>query len=262
MHKILFYNYIKFQKKEKDGIFKALLRLPIFIIIILVLSLACMLVSVPALIFNVPDIFQMILMIIEFILTIIIYVYTDKYKVDSCKIKLSKFHDYCAKVYTWLGEMGVILNEQNIVELKLRLMDEVKNEEAKRTQSRERCDKWIQVLIIPIFLAVFTVIIKAQNELNKIIKNAFIFLILISFIAIIIFAVRNVIDFFSKRELELLKNFANDLQGVLDTQFENRLINMIEVQEISTKQKNKRTKEKTLKSRHKNAFLKSYQKSK
>lgn len=52
---------------------------------------------------------------------------------------------------------------------------------------------------------------------------AVVVLTFVGLIGISILSINNIIEFFRKRKIEQLRGFVDDLQGVLDTQFTDRL---------------------------------------
>ena len=77
--------------------------------------------------------------------------------------------------------------------------------------------------IIPILLAVFSAIIRAQTDLMILFAYTVTFLIVIGSMALAFINCYNIFDFFKKRKLEQLKSLYNDLQGVLDCQLDDKL---------------------------------------
>ena len=162
-------------------------------------------------------------MVSQVTLCISLFFYTENFQIKNSDIRFLVYKEYCDKILQWLIDCGIIVTKENIIELMLRVEKEIEKAEKQRAITRERIDKWIQILIIPILLAVFSAIIKAQTDLTVLFAYTFAFLIVLGSIALAFINCYNILDFFKKRKLEQLKSLYNDLQGVLDCQLENKL---------------------------------------
>lgn len=69
----------------------------------------------------------------------------------------------------------------------------------------------------------FSAIIREQTDLTTLFAYAIAFLIALGSFDLAFLNCYNIFDFFKKRKLEQLKSLYNDLQGVLDCQFDNKL---------------------------------------
>ena len=157
------------------------------------------------------------------ILCISLYFYTENFQIKNSDVRFLVYKEYCDEIQQWLVECGIVVTKENITELMLRIEKEIGKAEKQRATTRERIEKWIQILIIPILLAVFSAIIRAQTDLTVLFTYTLAFLIVIGSMALAFINCYNIFDFFKKRKLEQLKSLYNDLQGVLDCQLENKL---------------------------------------
>lgn len=226
MHTIIFDNYRKYQKEDRNNIIKSIFRIPRFVIILFTIIVVSFIISIFLLLLNSFRNLYLYCLALEFCSCVALYFYTEHYQIKTSYSRLSVYQNYCAKIYTWLDELGVVTTENNISELKNRIDQDIKVAEEKRKLRRERIERWIQILIIPILLAIFSAIIKEQKDLTVIIAYAITLLILLGSLGLAFLSCYNIIDFFKKRELVQLKSFSDDLQGVLDTQFGNHLIRL------------------------------------
>ena len=101
---------------------------------------------------------------------------------------------------------------------------EIEKSERQRITTQEHIEKWMQILIIPILLAVFSVIINGQTDLEILLEYTIVFFIILGSIACMLFNCYNFLGFYKKRKLEQMKSFYSDLQGILDFQFDNKLL--------------------------------------
>lgn len=225
MHTIIFDSYRKYQKENKN-IIKSIFRLPCFVIVLFTIIVVSLIISIFSLILDLSRNIYLCCLALEFCTCVVLYFYTEHYQIKISNFRLSVYQNYCAKIYTWLDELGVVTTENNICELKNRIDQDITAAEEKRKLRREIIERWIQILIIPILLAIFSAIIKEQKKLTVIIAYAITLLILLGSLGLAFLSCYNIIDFFKKRELVQLKSFSDDLQGVLDTQFDNQLIKL------------------------------------
>lgn len=223
MHTILFDSYRKYQKENKGKFFKVISKMPIgakFLLGGLVLSF---IYSILAIFFSFFKNTYLISLISQVILCISSYFYTENFQIKNSDVRFLVYKEYCAEIQQWLVECGIVVTKKNITELMLRIEKEIGKAEKQRATTRERIEKWIQILIIPILLAVFSAIIRAQTDLTVLFTYTLAFLIVIGSMALAFINCYNIFDFFKKRKLEQLKSLYNDLQGVLDCQLENKL---------------------------------------
>lgn len=164
--------------------------------------------------------------LVEAVLCVVIYFYTDHFRIENSGTRLTKYANYCGQIATWLKSTGFVFNQTNVEQLIKRLsakLDKIENERLKR---KEAIEKWIQILIIPVLLAVFSQSIQKQENVAVLLSFAVVVLTFVGLIGISILSINNIIEFFRKRKIEQLRGFVDDLQGVLDTQFTDRLFDV------------------------------------
>lgn len=220
---ILFDSYRKYQKDNKDNGIRSIFKLPMGAKILLGGLFLCLIYSVLTLFIDSLRSVYFICLLLEFALCICLYFYTENYQIKNSDIRFSVYQDYCWKINQWLIQIGIVVTKENVTELVRRLENEIEQQEKQRTLRRERIEKWIQIIIIPILLAVFSAIISEQTDLTSLLSYAIAFLVTLSSIALIVLVFYNGFDFFRKRKLEQLKSLSSDLQGVLDCQFDDKL---------------------------------------
>lgn len=164
--------------------------------------------------------------LVEAVLCVVIYFYTDHFRIDNSGRRLTKYANYCGQIASWLKSTGFVFNQTNVEQLIKRLsakLDKIENERLKR---KETIEKWIQILIIPVLLAVFSQSIQKQENVAVLLSFAVVVLSFVGLIGISILSMNSIIEFFRKRKIEQLRGFVDDLQGVLDTQFTDRLFDV------------------------------------
>ena len=226
MDSILFDSYRKYQKEQKDNFIKAIFKLPIWAKIFLAIIVLCLAYSV--LVVFVPCLRAAYgyCLAVEVLTCVALYFYTENFQIKTSDSRLFVFQEYCEKIKHWLESIGVNVTPENIAEIMKRITKRIALLEKKRKERRDRIDRWIQILIIPILLAIFSAVIKEQTDLSLLLVYAVTMIVAIASIGLAFLNVYNIIDFFQKRKLEQMKSFAEDLQGILDCQFECKLIGL------------------------------------
>mgnify|MGYP005762865589 CR=1 FL=1 len=226
MESILFDSYRKYQKEHKDNFIKAIFKLPIWAQIFLVIIVLCLAYSVLVVFVPCLRVAYGYCLAVEVLTCVALYFYTENFQIKTSDSRLFVYQEYCEKIKQWLVSVGVNVTPENIKEIMKRTNKRIALLEKKRKERRDRIDKWIQILIIPILLAIFSAVIKEQTDLSLLLVYAVSMIVAIASIGLAFLNIYNIIDFFQKRKLEQMKSFAEDLQGVLDCQFACKLIGL------------------------------------
>lgn len=224
MHKILFDNYRKYQKKNKDNFFKAFCKLPKPAIIIFITIISTIIYAILSIFLKYLQQWYLWCLLLEILAGVTLYFYTEHYQIKTSSMRLQVYKKYCREINVWLKTTGLIVNKKNLNEIIDRINGDILTMEEKRNKRRDRIEKWIQILIIPILLAVFSELIREQTNLSVLISYSLVLLISVGSLSLAFLCCYNIIDFFQKRKLEQLKSFSNDLQGIIDTQLEKKLL--------------------------------------
>ena len=218
MEMLLFYSYLKYQKDTQGGMIKNILKLPAFIkIILIVLTIILILSLVFLFIFpNIHIVFT--LLFLEISCAIATYFYEEHIRIEKSNKNIAHFEDRCIRVFQWLKEQS-ISDKQEIEAYKNRLTAHINKSENAREIKKQRLEKWVQILLIPVSLAAFSALMKEQTDISIIIWYTFIFVVLAAVICAYIWGISSIIQVLTKRKLAQIQMFINDLQGILDTQF-------------------------------------------
>ena len=87
---------------------------------------------------------------------------------------------------------------------------------AERESSNARLDKWLQILIIPVVIAIITAIVAKQISIEKMISYSISIIVLFAIIYGTILIFREISYLPKKRRIAQMECFANDLQAILD----------------------------------------------
>lgn len=211
MDKKLFYCYLSYQKERDDSTWKRLMKIPCLAKIAFVGMIACLSL------FFVP-VFQkypIVIAVIEVILAFILYFSTENFLIESSNKKLKEYQLYCREFVVWLNRQG-IMSMETIKLLHERLNERIGEIREKRKENMSRFDRWVQILVIPIVLTIFSKIITEQNNIIEMMNAVLNILIVFWVVYAIAVACRCLGGFPEKRELEQMVYFSSDLQGVLD----------------------------------------------
>lgn len=229
MEDILFDGYRKHLKATQDNVFQAFFKMPCGGKFLLTAIIVCMLASIVFLVFTKWIWVSLISLVVDIILCIVSYFYVESYQIKTSDIRVVDYKEYCAGIKKWLESSDVELTKSNLSELRKRVLASWASKENARKRGIERVEKWIQALLIPLLLAVFAEIIDGQTDVSTLISSLLILIIAIGIVCATAINFYNIVSFFQKRKLEQMRKFANDIQGVLDTQFEDGLIREITV---------------------------------
>ena len=218
MEWFLYYSYQKFRKDNLESIPRRLLRLPAIAITLFGLLCISTIAGLAFAFIPAMKMFMWIPIVLELICCIVLYFYTENYQVKVSYEKLEDYKTYCEVIYRWLQSCSLSTREE-IQEIRRRLLAHIEKVEADRKYKKESTDRWLQVLVIPVILAVLSAFINQQTGYVQAMNYAFFLIFIFLVIYSMIWGVRRVRYFFSGSNLEQIQCFANDLQGVLDTQF-------------------------------------------
>ncbi|MEE1125579.1 MAG: hypothetical protein U0L18_06540 [Acutalibacteraceae bacterium] len=210
----LFYAYLKYQKDNQPDVWKFFLKLPKHIICIFILIAISIIVSIITAVFEatVPTLIALAVQVIAYLL---MYYFTEKHLIKFSESNYNKYCDYCEKLNIWLKEHS-INSDENIDELLQRFKVQISEAKSENEKSKNRFDKWLQTLVIPIILAIITTIITKQDDLVTIINPVIVILMVFVVLYVTVTSIAEFVSLPEKRRIEQMQCFANDLQGVLD----------------------------------------------
>lgn len=220
MEWLLYYGYLDFKKKNFDNIPKKMLQLPVLVIVLLCLTFISMFAGLVILCLSENKWFVLIPLAVELLCNLVSSVYIERYQVCKSANNLEDFRQYCERIYKWL-KSNSFSSKEDIQEIRNRLILHVEKAGQDSRYKSEKIDRWLQVFLIPIILAVLSSQINQQTDLVIVWGNALFFILLVPLIYVAIFGGKKALNFFSERKLNKARDFIDDLLGVLDTQFRN-----------------------------------------
>lgn len=160
-----------------------------------------------------------IMILLEYIFCILLSILGEKQIIKSSKNDLTNYIEYCSAIYNFLKSCQITKQEE-INEYKNRIALQIQIQKEEILSRQKNIEKWTQTFIIPIVLIILTSIMNNENNLMYNINNILFIIVSFSIIYFIIWGIQKLIYLLSERsQLNKKQNFVDDLQGVLDTQF-------------------------------------------
>ncbi len=138
-----------------------------------------------------------------------------------------RLNSYCAhiiEVKKWLDEKGFLVTAENVSVLISRVQKNIEDIEKKQEKNVDRITKWMQILLIPLLLIIYTEFIGQGRDVVQILANGLYSFIFTAFLFLVALAWYYILTNFLKMKLEQMKCFAADLQAILDCQIGDKLL--------------------------------------
>lgn len=227
MEQFLYKNYLKYLKENKTPLYKSLLALPrcaAMLLILLILSSALVLVFITM--GNLRQ-YAFIPLGLEAVWCVASYFYSERYEINNSETYMTNYMDYCSDVYGWLKSLSVSVEKDSVIEIKRRIDVRLEKIEKAKEIHRNTIERIVQVIIIPVILAVFAAIIKNESDTNVIVVYGTVVIFFPIALILALFGVFELLNIIKKNEFEQLKSFSDVLQGILDTQYEDGIFEKI-----------------------------------
>ena len=214
MEELLFYQYLEYQKANSTPFTQRLFGFPPAAILLSLGTLVSAAIGICLLCINRQD-WATLAAIVEFICCFGFELYIEHFQIVHSKVKAEKRFSEWYRLKDWLAETPAS-GDDKITEIKKRIEQRVKSENAARKKTWMQIEKWGQLLAFPLVVVAATKIIDAQSDVASIIVIIFaIFTICFLFYGLIRVSI-SVWSFVKIRRLKQMTFFAEDLQGVLD----------------------------------------------
>lgn len=217
MDEIMFYYYIKYRREQEGSLREKIKKEPVLKRAAFMLALIAIFggAAILVLIFTTKKVIVWLLLSVEIALCFAFYIFTEKYLVRSSADRKKKFNDKCKEVQKWLRQND-FKSKDKIQLLHKRLVERISHIETDCKNKRERRDRWMQILVIPLMLTIIPLAVVNRTELSEIF--AIIITVLICFGGVYAFVS---ISLFTDKvlytsRLEKMKDFADILQDILD----------------------------------------------
>lgn len=217
MEEITLKLYLKFQKNYYKSAWKNLLSIPASIwawfsisFVFAVIGIILMLCSI--------QVGAFLTYLFATISMVVLGTCIDRYSIKTSDSDLVAYQSYLHDCLLWLISNG-FENKQSVLLLHEKINNSFNELKAEQKERNTHFEKWVQVLAVPVILAIITAAIKEQSDTTSMISYSI--AIVIAFMALycIVSWIKNILWFPNKRKMEQLNCFKNDLRGILDWEY-------------------------------------------
>lgn len=157
--------------------------------------------------------YTLIPLIIELVCLCVSGVLMNKRSIQNSDDYFERFRGRCAELHEWLVTYPKI-NEEQIQLIHDRLQEQLNKANEKKKLKTCRIERWVQVIVVPLILAVFSAVIGEDSDWNLV--KAMLVLTLVVFIAVVGFVeMLFMLTEFSPDQYNM-EIFVQELQGVID----------------------------------------------
>ena len=231
MELLLYRNYLKYLKDNKTPVFEDLKKIPIVMIVFLMALIISAICAVIVLYVEQIRQYFLVALTVETVFSLVTFSYAQHYEIKKSDQDIKEHKVYCEELLVWLKTILISVEKEDIVELKARIDKRLEQYAEKQQNTLDIVIRIIQILIIPIALTVITVVLNNEHDISIILTYGIIFIMVISFILVTIFGFISFINLIRKTEYEKMNFFSQDLQSILDTQFEDGIFAKTDVNE-------------------------------
>ena len=234
MELLLYRSYLKYLKDNRVPMSKAFKKMPKTMVSLLIILLLSAISVIVVICIEKIRIYFYAAIAIEVIIAFAVFLYVQHYEIKNSDQDIKKYKTYCTNLFLWLSNTSVSVERKDVIELKNRMVNRLEKHEQKQQRTYDVAIRFIQVLIIPIVLTVLTVVLNKQIDISLIFAYGFIPIMILSFLAVTSFGFISFFNLIRKNESEKMKSFVNDLQGILDTQFDEGIFAKIATEDECT----------------------------
>lgn len=234
MELLLYRSYLKYLKDNRVPMSKAFKKMPKTMFSLLIILLLSVISVILVICIEKIRMYFYAAIAIEVTIAFSVFLYGQHYEIKNSDQDIKKYKTYCTNLFLWLTNTSVSVERKDIIELKNRMVNRLEKHEQKQQRTYDVAIRFIQVLIIPIVLTVLTVVLNKQIDISLIFAYGFIAIMVLSFLAVTLFGFIAFVNLIRKNEFEKMKSFVNDLQGILDTQFDEGIFAKIATEDECT----------------------------
>lgn len=215
MEELLFNCYLKFKKEHSSDLWEKINMFPKYLIVLFITSILSALVTLFVIFIFHNPLWAWILIAIELISTIALGFCTEKYSVDNSRTQIDNYINYCKDMYHFLYE-NHIKTEENVREILNRINKMIANMQIKLDKNYDGINKLMQVLFIPIILAILKSFFDSSSDFSGMVGFSVVIMVFTLIAYSLIIGGIKLMYYDDIRYQNKLKYFANDLQGVID----------------------------------------------
>lgn len=224
MDYIIFNKYLEWKKQKNQAEWKVLFRIPRKAYMYLIAMIFCGLLPIIIFCLNLNNqivtLISYILSAIGIVLAVLFSRYVDNFEIFMSTEKFQNLDNKYNCHQNWLKSVG-IKNKNQIKQLRNEIKQRVEQTERKQNKTVSDINRWFQILIIPIMLAIVVHVLDQSSDTFD--SQLYFFLNIVVFIIIlylIVYMIYKSFYFIFNRKQNELKYFVSDLQGLLDRKFE------------------------------------------
>lgn len=219
MEMILFDTYRKLQEEKHSGVLKKIWSIPKKIIALFGMLFATMIGTIVILCDTNLHNYGLITICLEAIICVILYLYIEHYQISRTNIRLESYCRNCSELQELMVHEGVSNRAESFEGIKDRIEKRIEKAEAKREQTQEMIWHVIEIILFPLLIATFSSWIANMVELPQLLSALIVIILYIGIIGACIWVLYCIFSFNEKNQIEQMRNFSEDLQCIIDTQF-------------------------------------------
>ncbi len=220
----LFYMYLLNQKSYQKSAWSGLFKMPPMILASLIVGILSTVGMMVLTILAPQSKWIAVALALAALSMFSLYFSIEHFQITRSNERFSEYCDYCAKLNTWLSNFN-INSKEKVTAIQQRISVKAEKLRNSTEKSMDGVSKWLQGFAMPIAIAVISAVIGGTDTSNEKFAWSFVAIILFAFAGCIIWFGAKALNFTSKRKVEQLEYFASDLQGILDTQYEDGIGN-------------------------------------
>lgn len=210
--------YLKYQKDRNKSVVKAIRKLPIHVLVLLILALLCLAATLVSIFVVRMSKWFYVFTLAEAIISFVLYLVQERWEIKYSRERYTNYKQYAHDLYKWLSEYSITTKEE-VESIKSRLTDNLEKQDELKRQQNERVDKWMQTLVVPLVLAIITAFISNQSNVETAIGITVASLAIFGFVYAFIWIIRSVAGILNNRKRNNVKCLIDDLQSVIDVMF-------------------------------------------
>ena len=211
-------SYLKYQKDHSESFTKVIKRIPWYIALLLGLAILCLIASIVCVFVTGINGWFYVFTFAEAIIAFILYWAQERWEIKYSRKQYDNFRVSAQNLYNWLSEY-CITTEEEIELIKARLTRDLEKQDELKKEQKNKIDKWMQTLVIPLILAIITSFISNQTNIESVLGYVFSLLAITFLVYAMIWIIRSVYGLITSRKRDNIELFIDDLQGVIDVMF-------------------------------------------
>lgn len=215
MFNLIFNLYLKHKEENSNKMWERFMKLPKYIIGLFASVIICAVLSFILLFALKNPLLYWIPFIIELLSVIILGFSSEKYFINCSQTTFKEYANECQNMYYKVFKKCIISDEQldQILNMANNKITDLQNKIDKKYESVRKTN---QILFIPLVLSILKSLWDSPNDISTLTETSLAMIILYLIIYNFMFPIISLINYDTIRQINKLKYFADDLQGVID----------------------------------------------